>query len=181
MALPQEERYTTDFIDSLPDDTRAELIDGQIYYQATPSDSHQSIVFDLGLTIGNYIRSKNGNCKVRLAPYAVYLNNDKENHVEPDISVICDHSKINDDGCHGAPDFIIEVVSPSSKKKDYYIKLFKYRTASVKEYWIVDPLQKIITVHFFEDENSPVQYTFKDKIKVNIYDDLYIDFNELNI
>lgn len=181
MALPQKERYTIEFINNLPEGTRAELIDGQIYYLATPTVTHQRILFKLSYSIGHHIATNKGTCEVIPAPFAVYLNDDGENHVEPDISVICSPNKIDEKGCHGAPDLIIEIVSPSSKKNDYYIKLFKYRTAGVREYWIVDPLKKCVTVHYFSDDSSPYYYNFTDNIKVNIYDDLYIDFNELNI
>ena len=107
------------------------------------------------------------------------MNGDDRNYVEPDISVICDRSKLTDKGCFGAPDWIIEVVSPSSRRMDYYIKLFKYRTAGVREYWIVDPDKKRITVYDIEHEDVQ-DYTFDDLVKVNIYPDLSIDFGKLS-
>ena len=137
MALPQEKNYTVEDILALPDDIRAELIDGQIYYQAAPSDSHQAISMFLSVELYNYIRSKNGGCKVRTAPYAVFLSENNKNYLEPDLMVICDESKITEEGCKSAPDFIIEIVSPSTRRIDYNKKLFLYRTADVREYWIV--------------------------------------------
>lgn len=110
---------------------------------APPNRGHQRIVGELYTIINNYIKKKNGRCEVDIAPFAVFLNEDDNNYVEPDISVICDEDKLNDRGCSGAPDWIIEVVSPSSRRMDYIIKLFKYRTAGVREYWIVDP-EKIV-------------------------------------
>ena len=178
MPLPKEELYTTDFIYSLPDGERAELIDGQIYYMSTPSRIHQEILSFLHLEIGSYIRSKKGLCKVYPAPFAVFLNKNNKAYVEPDISVICDKSKLDDRGCMGAPDWVIEIVSPSSKRMDYYVKLLKYPTAGVREYWIVDPLKKIITVHNFEMETMEI-YNFTDTIKVGIYEDLYINFSDI--
>ncbi|MDO5423917.1 MAG: Uma2 family endonuclease [Eubacteriales bacterium] len=180
MALAQEKIYTIDDIYALPEGDRAELIDGQIYYMAPPSRIHQEISYWLGLEIGNYIRSKNGSCKVYPAPFAVFLNSDDINYVEPDISVICDKNKLNKKGCNGAPDWIIEIVSPSTKKQDYAIKLFKYRTAKVREYWIVDPEKRRITVWDFEHDDLE-EYAFSDSVKVHIYDDLTIDFSQLEL
>ena len=175
MPLPKEELYTTDFIYNLPDGERAELIDGQIYYMAPPTFTHQKLIFELSLIIGNYIKSKKGSCEVLPAPFAVFLNNDNRTYVEPDISVICDKSKLDDKGCMGAPDWIIEIVSPSSRRMDYLIKLLKYQNTGVREYWIVDPKKQRITVHNFENETLE-EYTFSDTVKAGIYEDLHIDF-----
>ncbi len=98
-ALTQEKIYTEADYYNLPDDVRAELIDGQIYYQAAPNRTHQEILNFLNTEINIYIRSKGGKCRVYPAPFAVKLYRDKENIVEPDISVICDHDKLTDQGC----------------------------------------------------------------------------------
>lgn len=179
MPLPQERIYTIDDIYSLPEGTRAELIDGQIYYMAPPSRKHQDIAFALSRKIADYIDLKGGSCKTYLAPFAVFLNENDKNYVEPDISVICDQNKLNDRGCSGAPDWIIEVVSPGSWRMDYFIKLFKYRTAGVREYWIVDPEKNRITVYNFESEDAG-EYSFEDAVQAGIYPDLVIDFREIN-
>lgn len=176
----QQKEYTTDFIYSLPQEERAELIDGQIYYMAPPNRRHQEIAVELLTTINNYIKSKGGDCKPYIAPFAVFLNTDDKNYVEPDISVICSPDKLNDKGCAGAPDWIIEIVSPGSRRMDYYTKLFKYRTAGVREYWIVDPEKNRVLVYNFESEDTS-EYTFTDSVKAGIYDDLLIDFEGLNI
>ena len=131
-----KEGYTVKDIYALPEGERAELINGQIYYMAPPSRSHQRVCGKLYQTIVNYIEANKGNCEVYVAPFAVFLNNDDSNYVEPDISVICDTSKLDEKGCHGAPDWIIEVVSPGNKQMDYLIKLLRYQTAGVREYWI---------------------------------------------
>lgn len=179
MPLPQEKIYTIDDIYALPDGERAELIDGQIYYMAPPSRKHQLISGELFTIINNYIKSKAGSCEPYIAPFAVFLNGDDKNYVEPDISVICDKAKLTDKGCLGAPDWIIEVVSPGSRRMDYSIKLFKYRTAGVREYWIVDPEKNRITVHNLEHEDIN-EYSFTDTVKAGIYPDLSINFNHLN-
>jgi len=116
----------------LPDGERAELIDGQIYYMAASSRIHQRIVMEISFRIRDYIGRKNGSCEIYPSPFAVFLNADDKTYVEPDISVICDKSKLTDKGCNGSPDWIIEVVSPSSKYMDYFTKLFKYRNAGLE-------------------------------------------------
>lgn len=178
MPLLKSEEYTIDDIYALPDGQRAELIDGVIYNMSPPNRKHQRIVFSLARKIADYIDSKNGDCEINIAPFAVFLNANDKTYVEPDISVICDKSKLNDRGCNGSPDWIIEIVSSSSKRIDYFTKLFKYRTAGVREYWIVDPIKNLITVYNFENETTEI-YTFTDKVKVEIYEDLEIDFSEI--
>ncbi len=177
-ALAQEKVYTIDDIYALPDGERAELIDGQIYYMAPPGRKHQDISGELFGIIREYIKEKDGTCRPYISPFAVFLSENDKNYVEPDISVICDNGKLNDKGCVGAPDWIIEIVSPGSRRMDYFTKLFKYRTAGVREYWIVDPEKNRILVYNFESENTG-DYTFSDSVKAGIYDDLYIDFSDI--
>ena len=174
MPLPKSNTYTIDDIYALPEGQRAELIDGQIYDMAPPSPMHQELVMELSATLRDYIKKNGGPCKVYPAPFAVFLNEDDRNYVEPDISVICDSSKVDKRGYQGAPDFIIEIVSPSSQRMDYLTKLFKYRTAGVREYWIVNPLQRTVQVYSFEGTEDSTQYSFDDEITVTIYGDLKI-------
>ena len=174
MPLPKSNTYTIDDIYALPEGHRAELIDGQIYDMAPPSPMHQELVMELSATLRDYIKKNGGSCKVYPAPFAVFLNEDDRNYVEPDISVICDSSKVDNRGYQGAPDFIIEIVSPSSQRMDYLTKLFKYRTAGVREYWIVNPLQRTVQVYSFEGTEDSTQYSFDDEITVTIYSDLKI-------
>lgn len=178
MPLPQERIYTIEDIYALPEGERAELIDGQLYMMAPPNRKHQAIARELFSSIDSYIKSKGGSCEPYFAPFAVFLNEDNGNYVEPDISVICDKSKLTDKGCSGAPDWIIEIVSPGSRRMDYFTKLFKYRTAGVREYWIVDPEKNRITVYNFESEDTG-DYTFADSVKAGIYDNLSIDFSKI--
>ena len=179
MALPKEHTYTIDDIYALPDGERAELINGQIYYMAPPSRKHQDLSMELSGTIREYIRSHKGSCKVYAAPFAVYLDDTTGTYVEPDISVICDPDKLDDQGCNGAPDWIIEIVSPASKRMDYYTKLFKYRTAGVREYWIIDAVKNQIFVYNFEKGDAE-QYALQDSVKAGIYENLVIDFSKLD-
>ena len=179
MALAPERVYTIEDIYALPNGQRAELIDGQMYMTAPPRTIHQRISSGLHATIYQYIKSKNGSCEVFAAPFAVFLNADGKNYVEPDISVICDKGKLDEYGCNGAPDWIIEIASPSDSHRDYGIKLFKYRTAGVREYWIVNPKTRTVTVYDFEDESGTGQYTFDDEIPGRIYRDLILRISDL--
>ena len=181
MPLSQQDNlYTIDDIYALPDGQRAELVDGRLYMMAPPGRKHQRILIELSTIIHNYIKNHKGACEVNIAPFAVFLNADDKNYVEPDISVICDPDKLTDKGCVGAPDWIIEIVSPGSRRMDYYTKLFKYRTAKVKEYWIVDPEKDRIMVYTFSSDYTE-EYTFSDSVRASIYEDLEIDFRSVEL
>ncbi len=125
-----------------------------------------------------YIKSKKGSCRVFNAPFDVKLNDNPLTIVQPDIMIICDKDKLDGKRCNGAPDFIIEIVSPGNPSEDYIRKLYYYKNYGVREYWIVDPRRKIITVNYFEGNIISVQYPFESIIKVNIYGDLFIDFSD---
>jgi Uma2 family endonuclease len=179
--------YTyTDYL-TLTENEPIEIIEGRILAMSpAPSRIHQKIISKIITELNNYITSNNGECEVYPAPFDVILVNDDEevnnskNIVQPDISVICDKDKLNDKGCFGSPDMIIEVVSPYNPNNDYIKKLNLYDKYKVKEYWIVNPMKDTILVYTLEDNNGygmPTIYTFKDKIKVNIYDNLEIDFS----
>lgn len=175
--------YTEDDYYNLPENIRAELIGGQFYYMSAPSRMHQEILMFLSKNIANYIDSQKSPCKVYPAPFAVKLfSEDDKNVVEPDISVICDPNKLTDRGCTGAPDWIVEIISPSNSSHDYIRKLNLYADAGVREYWIVNPIDQDVLVYFLEQDKFKVKsYTLQDNIKVNIYDDLWIDFAELGL
>ena len=182
-ALAHANIYTEEDYYNLPENARAELIDGQIYYMSAPSRVHQEILNFMNTEINIYLRSKKGPCRVYPAPFAVKLfEDDNKTVVEPDISVICDPNKLTDRGCTGAPDWITEIVSPGTSSHDYVRKLNLYTDAGVKEYWIVDPLSQQIFVYLLKEADFKANsYTFQDKIKVNIYDDLWINFAELEL
>lgn len=179
MPLPKEHLYTIEDIYNLPDGKRAELIDGVIYDMAPPSRLHQKLVSELTQSIGAYIKSHGGSCDVYPAPFAVFLNNDDKTYIEPDISVICDKNKLSDRGCEGAPDWIIEIVSPSSQKMDYLIKFRKYQSAGVREYWIVDPANKTVLSYSFEGDEDFARYIFSDAIKAGIFSNFEICIEDL--
>ena len=144
------EMCTVRDIEALPAGKRAELIDGQMYMMASPERPHQQILGRLYRIIADYIDEKGGDCEVNLAPLAVYINDDEHNYVEPDIFVVCDKDKM-----------------------DRRIKLLKYRTAGVREYWIVDPLKETVTVYDFE-KGLEKEYAFHEHIVVGIYEDFAV-------
>ena len=179
MPLPREHVYTTDDIYALPDGERAELIDGQIYMMGTPSRIHQKLVAQLSRIIGNYIGSNHGSCEIYPAPFAVFIKKDDKNYVEPDISVICDKSKLSDRGCEGAPDFIIEIVSPSSHRMDYYKKCTLYAESGDREYCIVDPEKQRTMIYRYEDDAAPMIVPFEQDLAVGIYNDFMVNVSKL--
>lgn len=170
---------TLEEYEALPNDTRAEVFDGQIYYMANPSQIHQEILTELLVNIRNYLRTKNGTCRVFPAPFDVKLSEAPLTIVQPDIIIVCDPDKLDKKRCNGAPDFIIEIVSPGNPADDYIRKLYHYKNAGVREYWIVDPRRKIVTVNDFEGNLLNIQYSFDSTIKVHIYNDLFINFAEI--
>ena len=134
---------------------------------------------EISAAVHRYIKSKNGSCKVYPSPFAVNLNANDKIWVEPDISIVCDTGKIDGRGCKGAPDWIIEIVSPGSTRMDYSVKLFKYRTAGVREYWLFNPIRKIVQTYIFEGEEDANIYPFDDKIPVYIFNGLTIKISDL--
>lgn len=176
MPLMEKDHYTIEDIYALPEGERAELIDGQMYMMAPPGRRHQWLSNYLATEINIYTRSKKGKCEVYAAPFGVFLKNEKgeDDYLEPDIVVVCDLEKLDEKGCHGAPDWVIEIVSPSSKKRDYLKKTAIYMEQGVREYWIVDPMREVTVVYKREEEGFPVIYKFGESVKAGIYEELEI-------
>lgn len=179
MPLLKTDNHTIDDIYNLPEGKRAELINGKIYDMAPPSRQHQKLSFALSRKIADYIDTNNGSCEVYHAPFAVFLNADDTTYVEPDISVICDNSKLTNKGCNGAPDFIVEIVSPSSRKTDYSTKNTLYSDAGVREYWIVDTERERTTIYRYEEDAAPTIIPFTQTITVGIYRNLEVTISDL--
>ncbi|MGN0356008.1 MAG: Uma2 family endonuclease [Muricoprocola sp.] len=180
LALQTEtELITLEQYEALPESIRVEVFDGTVYDMASPSQEHQTILTELLVVFRNYIRKKAGNCSVFPAPFDVKLNDSPLTIVQPDLMVICDKNKLDGKRCNGAPDFIIEIVSPGNPSDDYIRKLYYYKNFGVREYWIVDPRRKTVTVNYFDGNLLNIQYSFYSTIKVNIYDDLVIDFSAI--
>lgn len=176
---PQPELITIEQYEALPEDRRAEVFDGVIYDMASPSRIHQALITDLITTIHSYIQQKRGDCAVFPAPFDVVLSKKPLTIVQPDIMIVCDKDKLDEQRCNGAPDFIIEIVSPGNPSDDYIKKAYYYKNYGVREYWIVDPQRKTVTVNYFEKNMLSIQHSFESAIKINIYDDLYINFADI--
>lgn len=176
---PQPEIITLEQYEDLPGNRRVEVFDGVVYDMPSPSQIHQTLSMELSNILYNYINTQKRACQVFSAPFDVKLSDKPFTLVQPDIMVICDKDKLDGKRCNGAPDFIIEIVSPNNPSDDYIRKLYYYKNAGVREYWIVDPRRKTITVNYFEENLLNIQYSFDSTIKVNIYDDLYISFSDI--
>jgi len=146
---------------------------------AGPSQIHQTLSMELSNIIYNYMKSKKSSCQVFSAPFDVKLSDKPLTIVQPDIMFICDKDKLDGKRCNGAPDFIIEIVSPGNPADDYIRKAYYYEKYGVREYWIVDPKRRMITVNYFERNLLNIQYSFESTIKVTICDDLLINFSEI--
>lgn len=186
MPLPKEECYTLADVLTWDEQERVELIDGTPVMMAPPSRVHQKISAELGRQLGNYLEGKK--CEVYAAPFAVRLfekagdrPEDVDTLVEPDLSVICDPNKLDDMGCKGAPDLIIEILSPSTQRHDRLVKYNLYQRAGVREYWIVDPAAESIQSFVLEDG----RYTAAgfgspgDVLKVNVLDGCFIELSKV--
>ena len=172
--------FTVSDMGKLPEDSRYELIDGCIYDIGTPSMVHQDILIHVTSVIYNFIKGKNGRCKVS-SNFGLRFVGDEKNYVVPDIGIICDQNKISYDGVNGAPDFLVEIVSPNNKRNDYYRKLDLYGKRGVREYWIIDPMKKCVVVHDFDNDECPEIHFLNETVSVGIYgDELQIDLNEIN-
>ena len=166
--------FTTADIEALPEGVRAELINGEMFMKASPTRTHQKFLMEITVKIYNHIASKKGKCEVYAAPFAVYLHNDDKTYVEPDVLVVCDTEKLDEKGCHGAPDFVVEIVSSSSHKMDEVLKLQEYRKAGVREYWIVDAEKQKVRVYLFGETEGMQEYSFEEEIPVGIFEDMKI-------
>ncbi len=173
--------YTLEDYLALPDEKRVELIDGVFYDMSSPTYAHQIIAGKIYNKISSFIDSNNGKCMPFIAPADIQLDCDDKTIVQPDVFVVCDRSKIRMARLFGNPDFIVEILSPSTRKKDMNIKYSKYQNAGVREYWIVDPDRRKIIVHLFGEEQDIFIYGFEDKLPVGIYDGkCVIDFKEIS-
>ena len=179
MPLLKTDHYTSEDYWNLPEEERAELINGKFYDMAPPSRIHQKLVSKLTALFNQYITDHHGSCEVYPAPFAVNLDADDKDWVEPDISVICDPNKLTDRGCSGAPDLIIEIVSPASRKMDYSLKNMIYSQAGVREYWIVDPAKEKVVVYCYENDSDPCLYSFDADVPIGIYPGLTIRIRDL--
>lgn len=172
--------YTLDDYYALPDEQRVELIDGMIYEMSVPTSVHQLMDGFIYAKFLEYIAGKKGKCLPIVSPIDVQLDCDQKTMVQPDVVIVCDRDKVIRRCVCGAPDFVLEILSQSTRKKDMVTKLNKYMNAGVREYWMIDPDQKRVLVYDFEAENYPMIYGFEAKVPVAIWDgECEIDFAEV--
>ncbi|MCM1570027.1 MAG: Uma2 family endonuclease [Roseburia sp.] len=155
-AAEEASGYTLRDYYELPEERRVELIDGEFYDMSAPSLIHQDVGGELYRQISNFIRQNQGDCKVFLSPVDVQLDRDDRTMLEPDLVLLCDRSKIIRRCVYGAPDFVVEILSPDSKRRDAIIKLRKYQEAGVREYWMIDPDKLRLIIYRFEEDETPV-------------------------
>lgn len=166
----QNRNHTVDDYYKLPDEIKVELIDGVFYNMSSPSSVHQMTLINLLVQSKNFIDQKKGNCIPFVAPMDVQLDCDEYTMVQPDFFIVCNPDMIQNNKIYGAPDFVAEVLSPSSKERDYIRKLNKYMMAGVKEYWIVDLERERIAVYFAREDYLPTIYPLHSEVPVRIYD-----------
>ncbi|MCL2217096.1 MAG: Uma2 family endonuclease [Defluviitaleaceae bacterium] len=183
MAIAKAIEFLTysDYL-KLDDDVRCELIDGVLYNMAAPTVTHQQIAGRLFRWLGNFLEGKS--CRAFIAPVDVRLNANKSDDtvVQPDVMVLCDKNKIDptDRGIIGAPDLVIEVMSPSSRYTDRILKHKKYLEAGVLEYWIVDPEHKTVDVYLLDNGRYySWNYGGDDVIPVQLLKGLEINLTDL--
>lgn len=183
MPLSQEKDLYT-YADYLTwgENERIELLDGRPVMMAPPSRLHQEIVMELSRQLANFLEGKP--CKIYPAPFAVRLfegQDDKPENVstvlEPDITVVCDMNKLDDRGCKGAPDLIIEVLSPSTARSDRLVKLGQYQKAGVREYWIVSPVEQTVQTYGLQNGHFVLSevYTRADIAKVDVLSGCFVE------
>ncbi|MBQ6322862.1 MAG: Uma2 family endonuclease [Lachnospiraceae bacterium] len=185
---PRQGSYTIEDYLALPDDQRVELIDGVFYDMSAPTTPHQLIGSEIFALLREFLLHNKGTCIPFVAPVDVQLDRDNRTMVQPDVCVICDRSKINRTRIFGAPDFVVEVFSPSTKMKDILIKMKKYQNAGVREYWMVDPDRETVTKILFlepseeypEGDIDMKEYLFSTPVPVGIFhDECRIDLGEI--
>ena len=174
--------YTLDDYYALPDERRVELIDGVFYDMSAPAVIHQKILGELFMLFRECTDAHEGECEVYLSPCDVRLDMDNKTMVQPDLLVICGPYDLGAKRFEGAPDLVLEILSPSTRSKDMLLKLYKYQNAGVKEYWIVDPERETVMVYDFRDDNFyPEKYDFDSVIPVHISNgQCSIDFSRVN-
>ena len=183
MALPQEKCYTFADIQAWDEDERIELVYGRLVMMATPLRIHQKVSGELFSQLHEYLKGKK--CEVYHAPFAVRpfeedgdFPEDVDTVVEPDISVICDPDKLDAFGCKGAPDLVIEILSPSTQRHDRVTKFNLYQRAGVREYWIVDPAARMVSVYSLKDGYyCAAAYGTDSSVRVGVLDDCTIDLS----
>lgn len=177
----KKEKYTVEDYYAIPGGTRVELFEGEIYNMGAPSLMHQAISLEIARKIGDFIDKNRGKCVPFIAPVDVQLNCDEFTMLQPDLIVVCDRDKMKNKRCIlGAPDLVMEILSPSNKINDMTWKLMAYMNAGVREYWMINPEKRTIVVYNFAQSGIPKIYGFDSKVPVAIFDDqCEVNFTEI--
>jgi Uma2 family endonuclease len=190
LSLDLNKRYTyADYLTWL-DDKMRELIHGFIRMMSpAPRPIHAEVSKNIYRHLDSIVLRNKGKCKVFYAPFDVRFPKNGETDydkidtvVQPDICVICDLSKLDELGCCGAPDMIVEILSPSTAKKDMTEKFTLYEESGVKEYWIVHPKDKAMNVYLLQENgkyDAGTLYEFEGKVPVHIFDNYLIDLDDI--
>ena len=178
--LKEQGEYTFSDLEKLPEGRLYELIDGMLFDMATPSWIHQKIGEEVFLAIHQHIRDHKGKCMVSLAPVGIFLDGNRDStYVIPDLFVVCDRSKLRKDSILGAPDFVLEVISPSTAAKDKIVKATKYMDAGVREYWIIDPYKNKLVVYDYSGPQTHI-LPLEGKYAIGIFEEeLLIDLDRI--
>ena len=172
--------YTLQDYLKIPDEHRVELIDGVLFDMSSPYATHQIIGMQIYTQISNYIAYHKGRCIPFAAPMEVQPDRDDRTIVQPDVFVVCDRDKVTRRRIFGAPDLVIEVLSPSTRKKDLNLKRIKYQRAGVKEYWMIDPKRLKVIVELFGEHPEISLYSFEEQVPVSVFQgDCKIDFAQI--
>ncbi|MDO4475374.1 MAG: Uma2 family endonuclease [Lachnospiraceae bacterium] len=166
-----QKKYTLDDYLALPEDERVELIDGVFYDMSAPTITHQGIGGYIYSEFLQYVKKNKGPCIPMIAPVDVQLDMDEYTIVQPDVLIVCERDKIdNKKRVYGAPDFVLEVLSPSTRSKDIKLKLAKYTMAGVREYWMIDPEKQVVVQYDLEHAELPKIYSFEEQVPVLIWE-----------
>lgn len=172
--------YTLEDYYTMPEDRRAELIEGVMFDMAAPSFVHQHLLGRLFTQISSFIESKKGDCLTMMSPVDVRLDCDDRTVVQPDLLILCDRGKICKWGIMGAPDFCLEIVSESTRRKDYIKKLQKYVDAGVREYWILDPERRTLITYDWRDDYSAHVLPLQGRAGLAVFgEELQIDLDDI--
>ncbi len=180
-AMRRQGSYDVKDYYAMPEDRRIELIDGVIYNMSAPTSAHQSIAGEVFYQLKQQIKEQGGECMPFFAPVDVRLDCDERTMVQPDVLILCDRSKLTKWGIDGAPDFVLEIISDSTRKKDMYIKSIKYLDAGVREYWIIDADNRRLIKYDYASDSGPELLPLKGRVGLSIYNgELCVNLDELN-
>lgn len=176
----RQEEYTIEDYYALPDEQRVELINGVFYDMAAPTLIHQLISGKIYRVLDEFVCKRKGTCTPFIAPIDVQLDCDERTILQPDVVVVCEQDKLTNRCIYGAPDLVVEVLSKSTKRKDMFLKLAKYKNAGVKEYWMVDPEKRTVLIYDFWHDDEVKIYGFDSTIPIAIFDgDCQINFQKI--